>query len=90
MCSMRRGRVEVMPALLDERGFVFMDEAGRPYLCRMWNGTPWLFYWHADLHWVSLRQCTQMDVWRFPNNMAEAEQERYREAHRQWEESMAR
>jgi len=29
---------------LDEKGFVFLDVAGKPYRCCMWGGNPWLFY----------------------------------------------
>ncbi|KKL22216.1 hypothetical protein LCGC14_2437680 [marine sediment metagenome] len=50
---------------LDEKGFVFLDEASRPYHVRMWEGQPWLFYWHPNKEWVSLRTLSQMDVWIF-------------------------
>lgn len=51
--------------LKGEKGFVFIDSVDRPYHVRMWNGSPWMFYWHPDNHWVSLRKVTQADVWRF-------------------------
>ena len=35
---------------------VFLDDAGRPYLTGEWEGEPWLFYWHPDNSWVSLRK----------------------------------
>ena len=62
---------------LDERGFVFIDDTGSPYLCRMQDdGQTWLYYWHPDKRWVSLRRLTQADVWRFavkalPDDQAE-------------------
>ena len=48
----------VMPSVED---FVFIDDAGRPYRVKLWgNGVNeedrlWLFYWHPDKTWVSLR-----------------------------------
>lgn len=50
---------------LDEKGFVFLDGASRPYHVRMWGDDPWLFYWHADNKWVSQRIVTQAEVWMF-------------------------
>lgn len=35
--------------------FVFLDNHSRPYLIREWGGDLWVFYWHADKKWVSLR-----------------------------------
>ena len=48
---------------LDEKGFVFIDGTGRPYHIRTWGGEPWLFYWHADDKWTSLRIVSQAEVW---------------------------
>jgi len=48
--------------LLDEEGFVFLDQNSKPYLIRMWGENPWLFYWHVDSSWVSLRQTNQMEI----------------------------
>ncbi|EYB68846.1 hypothetical protein DEIPH_ctg017orf0224 [Deinococcus phoenicis] len=61
---------------LDERGFVFLDLAHRPYLIRRWGGNPWLFYWHPDNHWVSLRRVNQAFIWQanaraLPDDQAE-------------------
>jgi len=70
---------------LSEKGFVFLDGAGRPFLFRMWNGAPWLFYWHPDNHWVSLRRVSQTDIWRFPQNLSEKEQVIYHRLHEKWE-----
>ena len=47
-------------ALLD---FVFLDDNDRPYRVTMYGGEPWLFYWHADKHWVTLRTVTQPEIW---------------------------
>jgi hypothetical protein len=66
---------------LDEKGFVFLDGGGRPYLCRIWNDEPWLFYWHPENHWVSLRKVTQTDIWNFPHNLTEKEQAIYHKLH---------
>ena len=43
--------------------FVFLDDASRPYRITMYGGEPWLFYWHADGHWVTLRRVTQPEIW---------------------------
>ncbi|MVM34252.1 hypothetical protein GO755_29750 [Spirosoma sp. HMF4905] len=48
---------------LDEKGFVFLDAEKKPYWIRMWGGEPWLFYWHADNRWVSLRRTNQNEIW---------------------------
>lgn len=40
--------------LIDGKEFVFLDVARRPYLCRLWDGNPWLFYRHKSA-WLSLR-----------------------------------
>lgn len=63
--------------LLDEKGFVFLDAANRPYLCRMFGGEPWLFYWHPNKIFVSLRKINQSEIWRLPQNLTENQQETY-------------
>jgi hypothetical protein len=75
--------------LLDEKGFIFLDRANRPYLCRIWGGVPWLFYWQVEGHWVSLRQVTQAEVWSYPHNLSEEQQDHYRRLHGQWEAQYA-
>lgn len=49
--------------VLDEKGFVFLDDNGNPFFIRMWSGEPWLFYWHTDKKWVSLRLSNQTEIW---------------------------
>ncbi len=40
--------------VLNDNGFVFLDDNNRPFLCRMWGGNPWLFYWHeGQKSWVT-------------------------------------
>ena len=65
---------------LTEKGFVFLDNSSRPFLCRMWNGRPWLFSWQAD-HWVSLRPTTLEKAMRFPRNLTVDQQEVYHQRH---------
>lgn len=48
---------------LDEKGFVFIGNDQKPYLCRMIENVPWFCYWHPDKRWVTLRQCNQQEVW---------------------------
>lgn len=50
---------------LDEKGFVFLDDGSRPYHVRIWSELPWLFWWHPNNKWVSLRTLTQAEVWTF-------------------------
>ena len=59
---------------LDETGFVFLDDSSRPYHVRMWNGVPWLFWWHPANKWVSQRSLTQSDVWTFAERRLPEEQ----------------
>ena len=67
--------------MLDEKGFIFLDDKQRPFWCRIWHDSPWLFYWHPDNKWVSLREVTQSDVPTFPHNLSEEHQEIYRDKH---------
>lgn len=62
---------------LDGKGFVFLDAYNRPYRCCMYLGKPWLMYWHPDNMWVTLREITQAEVWSFPRNLSQEQQEVY-------------
>jgi hypothetical protein len=42
--------------------FVFIDDGCRPYRIKTWGERPWLFYWHVDHHWVSLRPLRPFEV----------------------------
>lgn len=53
-----------------ELGFVFTDKQNRPYYCRTWEDETWLFYWHPDKKWVSLRQVTEEEKDKFPRNVS--------------------
>ena len=64
---------------LGEKGFVFLDSQSVPFLCRMWGGNAWLFYWHPDNHWVSLRKVTQLEVWNMPLPLSSDEAGLYHE-----------
>ncbi len=71
---------------LNEKGFVFLGARDhKPYLCAMWNDTPWLFYWHCENHWVSLQKVTQANIWMMPKNLSEKEQNLYHDLHKKWE-----
>lgn len=52
---------------LDEKGFVFIDVVSRPFYVRIYGekGKPWLFYWHPDKRWVTLREVNQRDIVNF-------------------------
>ena len=58
-------------------GRVFLDGARRPYLIKKWGDEEkeWLFYWHPDHHWVSLRETNKDD--NFPDNLTQTEQDIY-------------
>jgi hypothetical protein len=62
---------------LDEKGFIFLDDSSRPFKCCMWGGKPWLFYWHPDNIWVSLRQLSQTEIWSLPHNLTQEQQDLY-------------
>lgn len=40
---------------IDEKGFVFIDGKNKPYWVAKWGDSIWLFYWHTEGHWTSLR-----------------------------------
>ena len=67
--------------ILDDKGFVFLDDRGCPYRCCMWGDQPWLFYWHPEKHWVSLRPVTQGEIWQMPRNLSQEEQDVYNDLH---------
>lgn len=64
--------------ILDEKGFVFLDDAHRPYLCRMIEGSPWLCYWNEECKcFTTLRPVSQTEILLFPHNLTEHEQDWY-------------
>lgn len=70
---------------LDKKGFVFLDNSNRPYRCAMWGNEPWLFYWHPDKKWVSLRTVSQFEVWTFQSHeLPKEQQEMYLKEDRVW------
>lgn len=72
---------------IDEKGFVFLDLNSRPYLVRRWGDGVWIFYWHKDRHWVSLRQLASPEiVAMFDRKLPPERAELYHKLHRQWEE----
>lgn len=63
---------------LDSKGFVFLDANNRPFRCAMWGNKPWLFYWQeAQKRWVTLRPVSQMEIFSFPHNLTQEEQDLY-------------
>ena len=70
----------------NNKGLVFLDLANRPYLCRKWGdeNTLWLFYWHIENHWVSLREVERDE--KFPENLTQSEQNMYHSQHEKWEQ----
>ena len=45
------------------RGFVFLSDLPQsmPYWVRRWGTGVWMFYWHPDKKWVTLRQVDILD-----------------------------
>lgn len=67
---------------LDKRGFVFIDDKSKAYWVGLWDGEPWMFYWHPDRKWVSFRRVTQIDVFAFSvKRISEAEADIYHRQH---------
>ena len=51
--------------MLDEKGFIFISSF-RAYQVRMFNGQPWLCYWHEyNKCFVTLRPINQSEIWSF-------------------------
>ncbi len=48
--------------VLDEKGYVFIDGNNNPFHVKIWCDDPWLFYWHPDKKWVSIRRLNGPDV----------------------------
>jgi hypothetical protein len=69
---------------LDEKGFVFLDDAGKPFWCTMYHGKPRLMYWHVEGHWVTWKFVTQADIFSFPHNLTEEQQQVYHDQHNRW------
>jgi len=59
MKSKKVVEAQVQPAVMPSfNDFVYIDDANRPYRVKLWGDdekTLWLFYWHPDKTWVSLR-----------------------------------
>lgn len=69
--------------MLDEKGFVFIDDNNRPFWVAMRFNRPTLLYWHADKKWVTLREVTTIEIWEM-NDQAIPEHlaEKYHEQHK--------
>ncbi len=72
---------------MDDKGFVFLDEQNRPYLYRKWGHEDnlWLFYWHVEGHWTSLRKVEDSE--KFPDNLTQPEQNMYHKQHEKWDQT---
>lgn len=63
--------------VLDEKGFVFLDDNSRPFLVRMLGKRAWLYYWHPNNEWVTLRPVTQVEVFEYSKKKLSEEQARF-------------
>ena len=63
---------------MGEKGFVFLDSLGKPYLCRVWGGEQWLHYWNDKQEcFITLRPVNQSEVMAFPRNLTQQQQDMY-------------
>lgn len=62
-------RLKILP---DDK--VFLDKQSVPFLIRK----GWLYYWHKNKCWVTLREINESD--NFPDNLTHEEQAMYFEA----------
>lgn len=74
--------------ITDPKGHVFLDLNSNPFLVRKWGGHWWIFKWHTDSHWVSLRKVT--DGEQFPDNLTVHEQQLYHNEQTKWERQNGR
>ncbi len=67
-------------------GFVFIDNKQQPYLVSRWTDDwPWLFHWHPEGHWTSLRKLTHTEVRTFRHLAIKPNlQEHYSKKHEGW------
>ena len=71
--------------MLDEKGFVFIDECNKVYWCCIYNSEPWFMYWHeGNKAWVTYRKANQTDIFlanenAISNELAETYHEKHRE-----------
>jgi hypothetical protein len=71
-----------MNKILDERGFVYKNEYGRPYWCTLLYGDPWIFNWiEAENRWQPLRGVSFDFVKCLPRNLSAEEQQVYHDKH---------
>lgn len=69
---------------LDEKGFVFLSD-GRPYLCAMYGGEPWIMYWHDhDKSWVTKQRANQTMIWgAYELKISDEDAEHYHKLHKE-------
>lgn len=78
--NMKENWQAINDSKLDEKGFIFLDSMNRPYQCRMLGGEPWLCYWNdGQKCFITLRAVGQCEVWSFPHNLSQEEQDMYLE-----------
>lgn len=75
-----------MENTLDEKGFVFEGFDGKPYLMRIYDWQPWIFYWHPyEKTWVTLKPAVTIDVVVAKRRELPANEAKYySDLHEQW------
>jgi len=73
-------------AILNDKGFVFIDIDSKPYWCRMYDNAPWFLYWNeGQKSWVTLRKVNQTEIWQAYQRVIPKEQaEMYHSSHRKF------
>lgn len=75
---------------------IFLDNNSRPFQLTTWgeDNQPWLFRWHKDNHWVSLRPLTKKDARKLPEMLFAAlpddQAKHYDDLHQKWEKQYER
>jgi hypothetical protein len=71
---------------VDEKGFVIIDANNRPYWYTLYNGEPWVMYWHdAQKAWVTLKKVNQVNIYSaYDMKISDEEAEIYHELHRKF------
>lgn len=48
---------------LTKEGFVFIEKVtNQPFLCCLFKGEPWVFRWHPDNKWVTIKKVEQSEI----------------------------
>jgi len=72
--------------ICNKKGFVFIDDKGNPFYCKIWENEPWVFCWHTHQQsWVSLKKVPKeyFDL-AYKYKISDVEAEEYHKKHRKF------